>query len=368
MTAQEKYKKELLDKYLNKNLSDDERHELEKLALDDPFLFEALNGFAQAGKEHAQDISEIREKLLYGQAKKKRSSLVPYGIAASLLVVVGLSFWLTDIGDASSEKQMAEVETSTDLNTPGDVAEVQILDEADDSVESEVEESTSVTSVKKVAKEVRDEAKLKANEENVVKVNLENDPVAIQKAVKESVPMRSREPRDGHVPVANMPSVQQLEEESEISAEAMDADVILDEINNRGALEEAVLEEEVAAKKIESTPSASSANVKSERSKKANDTEEFPGAPFMAQAKSSLSPFDVHFIDMVRKRLTKREQKDINQNVELQFAIMDGHISEYKVVPSQGDRIDGILKEILESGSTLLPEQNALLIVYVIGF
>ena len=45
------YQRDLLKKLLQGELSVEERHSLEKMALDDPFLFEALEGFEKQKQE-----------------------------------------------------------------------------------------------------------------------------------------------------------------------------------------------------------------------------------------------------------------------------------------------------------------------------
>lgn len=52
MDALEEHKKELLRKFINGSINETERHHLERLALDDPFLFDALEGYAQSNDEN----------------------------------------------------------------------------------------------------------------------------------------------------------------------------------------------------------------------------------------------------------------------------------------------------------------------------
>jgi hypothetical protein len=58
-------------KYHQGMLNANEMHALEKAALDDPFLSDALDGFEN--NEYAQrDINELKEKLSFKQHKKNR--------------------------------------------------------------------------------------------------------------------------------------------------------------------------------------------------------------------------------------------------------------------------------------------------------
>ncbi len=52
-----------IEKYHKGLLSAKERHDLEKAALDDPFLVEALEGYAIEGVDHPADMSELKKRL-----------------------------------------------------------------------------------------------------------------------------------------------------------------------------------------------------------------------------------------------------------------------------------------------------------------
>ena len=88
MTQRDKYY-QLLDAYVRGNLSIDERHELEKKALDDPFFFDAMEGWLVMGHvDHQKHIERLLKKI----RRKKQESLAgriiwPIAIAASLLLL-----------------------------------------------------------------------------------------------------------------------------------------------------------------------------------------------------------------------------------------------------------------------------------------
>ena len=83
-----------VQRYLNGELSARERHDLEKQALDDPFLADALEGLqTQSGETLHQDLTELRTRLDTRVAThRKRSWLPPMRAAAVVILLVGLGF------------------------------------------------------------------------------------------------------------------------------------------------------------------------------------------------------------------------------------------------------------------------------------
>jgi TonB family protein len=77
-----------LEKYLNGELDEKQRHALEKRALHDPFLADALAGGEQlAPTEFSHDVFELQQKL---QSRSKRKSSVTWRIAAGMAIALGL--------------------------------------------------------------------------------------------------------------------------------------------------------------------------------------------------------------------------------------------------------------------------------------
>lgn len=82
-----------VQKYLNGELSAPEMHELEKLALDDPFLADALEGLqTQPAPVLQQDLGELRTRLdaRVTTPNKKLRQLPLLRVAAVLILLVGL--------------------------------------------------------------------------------------------------------------------------------------------------------------------------------------------------------------------------------------------------------------------------------------
>ena len=83
-----------VQRYLNGELSSRERHDLEKQALDDPFLADALEGLqTRSGETLHQDLAELRTRLdIRVATNRKRLWLPPVRAAAVIILLVGLGF------------------------------------------------------------------------------------------------------------------------------------------------------------------------------------------------------------------------------------------------------------------------------------
>jgi CarboxypepD_reg-like domain len=83
-----------VQKYLDGELSAPEMHELEKLALDDPFLADALEGLqTRQGPAREEDLADLRARLDARTTTTSKKRLLPLlRIAAVLVLLVGLGF------------------------------------------------------------------------------------------------------------------------------------------------------------------------------------------------------------------------------------------------------------------------------------
>jgi hypothetical protein len=82
-------------KYLKGELNARAMHELERRALDDPFLMDALEGFERSTAEQDANLAELTNRL-HQRTEKSGERIVPWiplSAAASILVVLGVGIW-----------------------------------------------------------------------------------------------------------------------------------------------------------------------------------------------------------------------------------------------------------------------------------
>ena len=104
----ESYWNDLLDQYKSGNISEEDRYELEKHALDDPFLFDALEGYELYG-----DSDRVNKP------KSKLFTFPRIAAAASIIFLVSMIFLLKDNNTALSDENqpIAMVLDSEDLTS-----------------------------------------------------------------------------------------------------------------------------------------------------------------------------------------------------------------------------------------------------------
>jgi hypothetical protein len=124
-----------IEKYHRGLLSTQERHDLEKAALDDPFLADALEGYATAGVNANDDLAELRKRLNEKVLGGKVVSMNPGGgrtrfpllrVAAVLVLITGAAlltnqFFFKD----SSNTNISKVEEKKN-ETPAPVEDTSV--------------------------------------------------------------------------------------------------------------------------------------------------------------------------------------------------------------------------------------------------
>ena len=89
-----------IEKYHKGLLSSKERHALEKAALDDPFLADALEGYAASGVNVRNDITELKDRLhekvtggrIVSMDSGRRSQFAWWRVAALIILIGGAGF------------------------------------------------------------------------------------------------------------------------------------------------------------------------------------------------------------------------------------------------------------------------------------
>jgi outer membrane biosynthesis protein TonB len=84
-----------ISKYLKGELDARAMHQLERRALDDPFLADAIEGFEQAKADQKANLDDLSDRLHQRIAQKERRIIpwVPLSIAASILIIIGAGIW-----------------------------------------------------------------------------------------------------------------------------------------------------------------------------------------------------------------------------------------------------------------------------------
>src|SRR5213596_1097437 len=99
-----------IERYHSGKMSPAERHALEKAALDDPFLADALEGYAFTSTT-AADLRKIQSRL---DDKVDQKKIIPlfqkYGwlsVAALLIIIAGAGWLVYTISEKGSQQQVA---------------------------------------------------------------------------------------------------------------------------------------------------------------------------------------------------------------------------------------------------------------------
>ena len=89
-----------IERYLSGSMPLSERHALEKAALDDPFLADAIEGYAYTASAQ-EDLEELNQQILSKTSRQRTKSIIPLfdffwlRVAALIIVVIGTGFWIS---------------------------------------------------------------------------------------------------------------------------------------------------------------------------------------------------------------------------------------------------------------------------------
>src|SRR5688500_16139910 len=110
-----------IEKYHKGLLSRSEMHAMEKAAMDDPFLADALEGYAAAGQNLGSDINDINQRLserigsakLISITRPAKSALSTFlRVAAILVFVVGAGLLIYQFGFNNKNQNIAQTKTA----------------------------------------------------------------------------------------------------------------------------------------------------------------------------------------------------------------------------------------------------------------
>lgn len=118
-----------LMQYIQGSRKGKEAHRLEKEAMKDPFLSDALDGFQAVEGNHVESIEEMCRRISR-RTRSHRNSITKWSIAASLLICLGFGsyFWLNRQLGMSSQSPLAVVmeEPSVPAVAEASVAQVEV--------------------------------------------------------------------------------------------------------------------------------------------------------------------------------------------------------------------------------------------------
>ena len=103
-------------KYLKGELNATAMHQLEREALDDPFLMDALEGYEATAKDQQANLNELADRLQERTAEKRGRviSWKVWSIAASVLVVLTIGgLWLKNSSPTQEKGRVADVVQQT---------------------------------------------------------------------------------------------------------------------------------------------------------------------------------------------------------------------------------------------------------------
>ncbi|HMU47706.1 MAG TPA: carboxypeptidase-like regulatory domain-containing protein [Chitinophagaceae bacterium] len=114
-----------IEKYHKGLLSATERHDLEKAALDDPFLADALEGYSTKGVNIQADIAELSKRL---QDRTEKAKVIPIGkggsrsfpllrVAAIIILLLTAGLLVYKFGFNKKENELAKLEKSKNKET-----------------------------------------------------------------------------------------------------------------------------------------------------------------------------------------------------------------------------------------------------------
>ena len=138
--------KDHIEKYRKGELTSAEMHSLEKKALTDPFLADALEGAASISpEEFSMDVSEIDQKLASKSKNKKKIWLTPLRIAAGLVLLIGsfiLTYYFIQPDDQLASKEEAPLPSTSgigDSTTKKDELELLSLNQTTEEAKTKTE-------------------------------------------------------------------------------------------------------------------------------------------------------------------------------------------------------------------------------------
>src|SRR5688500_16460762 len=140
-----------IEKYLNGELTPAQMHALEKKALDDPFLADALEGAQHLSPDElATDFSLLQAALNKRVEKQQGGWLWPMRIAAGLLLVAASTYFVISVYNPQQDKNLALHQEKEPSAAPSEM-------DSNPSVADSLQAQEEETSTPEIARRQKDE-------------------------------------------------------------------------------------------------------------------------------------------------------------------------------------------------------------------
>ena len=221
------YYDRLLSQYIDGTISDGDRFVLEKHALDDPFLFESLEGLQNKNGSNMAVIAALKSKVrAKGKENKKRSiPLYNYGIAASLILLLGVGLWF--FTDSMNSQNGVALNTQIESSTSGPNRELIPSPDANEEItiagSQDVSTSGQYDSPKAVISQADNEEEESVSTSSAPpptqapKPELENEVVINQEQLRESQPSYRKAKSKIIEPAVNKPIEGPIKEDASVA-------------------------------------------------------------------------------------------------------------------------------------------------------
>lgn len=144
----------LLKAYREGTISAEDRHALERMALDDPFLFDAMEGYQTEGN-HSEVIGRLKEQVTPTPViSMPRINWL--SIAAGIVVLVGAIFWINQQWNASTDTMSQHIETDI-REIPEEVTTTPPVDETNEIPNGDI--SSKADDIKESTKEITEKVR-----------------------------------------------------------------------------------------------------------------------------------------------------------------------------------------------------------------
>jgi hypothetical protein len=212
--SEKKLHKDQIRAYLEKmhlgTLSTGERWQLEKESLDDPFLADALEGYYDSNGDHQSALEKLRDKISTQDERQPKRQIVPLrwlSMAAAVVILLGVSFWLFDaMGHvdldtnttaesqskttraATHNKAATSIENNSELNAPLDSKEILITKEVNTADQATPKKQNQAASPQTKSPTTSTLGKIKP-----ISKTTKNQRVTKKKIMAESAPVEKRQ-------------------------------------------------------------------------------------------------------------------------------------------------------------------------------